>query len=224
MTRRTKLVIAGLAVIVGACTSQAAETQPLPTSEESPPPVADTLAPGVAENASALLDQCTICDVAEYSGPLEPEEAQGLLLALNDEYHAEAMYQQVLDDYGETTRPFSNVIVTEERHQTSLLDLFAVYELTVPDNPWPGTIEPLATLSDACTAAVEAEIVNATLYDFLYSTTDRTDVIAVYERLQAASNDEHLPAFERCGGNSETATAEPTRRGGPDRKGARWTG
>lgn len=195
-----------------------------PGERGSPPPAADTLAPGVAENASVLLDQCTICDTAGYSGPLELGEAQGLLLALNDEYHAEAMYQQVLDDYGEATRPFSNVIVAEQHHQTSLLDLFAGYELTVPDNPWPGTIEPLAALSDACTVAVEAEIVNATLYEFLYSTTERTDVIAVYERLQAASNDKHLPAFERCGGNSEMATAEPSRRGGPDRKGARWTG
>jgi hypothetical protein len=49
-------------------------------------------------------------------------------------------------------------------HQTSLLGLFATYELAVPDNPWLGTVDGFDTPQNACTAGVETEIANAMLY------------------------------------------------------------
>ena len=36
------------------------------------------------------------------------------------------------------------------------------------------------------------------LYDRIFASTDRDDIIIVYEALQRASNEKHLPAFERC--------------------------
>ena len=242
---RIALLIAGLALAVGGCTNPPAgetttvihETAVPETSDpatgdnptaaaEVPPQETDgSIAPEVLENAQDLLAACVICEVADYAGPLEPDEAQGLLLALNDEYHAEAVYQQVLDDFGDETRPFSNIITAEQRHQTSLLGLFATYELAVPENPWLGNIEEFDTVADACTVGAEAEIINASLYDYLYSTTDRADIVAVYERLQAASNDKHLPAFERCSDGTVTAgSSAPAGRGGSGRRGAGRTG
>jgi len=204
--KRYVLSIAGLALLVGACTNSAIEptatTAPAPTTTTELNAVVASQAPSpdVVANAEALLEDCVICDNGEYAGPLTADEAQGLLLALNDEFHAEAVYQQVLDDFGDDVRPFTNIIVAEQRHQTSLLDLFEESGLAVPVNLWMGEIDDFESVADACAVGVEAEIINATLYDYLYSTTDRADIITVYENLQAASNDKHLPAFERCGG------------------------
>lgn len=242
---RIAILIAGLALAVGACTNPpaggnttviaeaaapekldpATGDNPTATAEVPPQETDGPIAPQVLKNAQGLLAACVICEVADYAGPLEPDEAQGLLLALNDEYHAEAVYGQVLDDFGDETRPFSNIITAEQRHQTSLLGLFATYELAVPENPWLGNIEEFDTVADACTVGVEAEIINASLYDYLYSTTDRADIVAVYERLQAASNDKHLPAFERCSDGTVTAgSSAPAGRGGSGRRGAGRTG
>ncbi len=204
--KRFPLMIAGLALAVGACSTSSIEpstTTSGPTTtvaDRSPLVIDESLATDVVENAEELLATCEICDVGDYTGPLEPDEAQGLLLALNDEYHAEAVYQQVLDDFGAETRPFSNIIVAEQRHQSSLLDLFADYGLAVPGNPWLGEVDGFELIAEACAVGVEAELINATLYDYLYSTTERAEIVTVYEHLQTASNDKHLPAFERCGG------------------------
>ena len=209
--KRFPLLIAGLTLVIGACTNANVEptsTTAAPTTtvaDAAPLVVEGTLSTDVVANAEELLAVCEICDIGDYTGPLAPDEAQGLLLALNDEYHAEAVYQQVLDDFGDDVRPFSNIIVAEQRHQSFLFDLFADYGLTVPDNPWWDEVDGFQTVSDACAGGVDAEIINATLYDYLYSTTGRTEIIDVYERLQAASNDKHLPAFERCGDGGRNA-------------------
>jgi hypothetical protein len=205
--KRYVLSIAGLALMVGACTNSpigsTKTTAPVrtTTTQLDAAVASRTPSPDVIANAEALLEDCVICDVGEQAGPLTADEAQGLLLALNDEYHAEAVYQQVLDGFGDDVRPFANIVVAEQRHQTSLLGLFEEYGLAVPANPWVGEIVGFDSVADACVVGVEAEIINATLYDFLYSTTDRADIVSVYEHLQAASNDKHLPAFERCGGD-----------------------
>ena len=41
-------------------------------------------------------------------------------------------------------------------------------------------------------------IENAALYDELFSKVDNQDIIAVFTSLRDASQDKHLPAFQRC--------------------------
>jgi hypothetical protein len=230
---RHALLVAGLALMVGACTNSVIEstTTTAPTTtvttELDAAGVSQASPPDVIANAEGLLETCVICDIGDYAGALTADEAQGLLLALDDEYHAEAVYQQVLDDFGDDVRPFPNIIVAEQRHQTSLLALFEEYGLAVPTNPWLGEVDGFESIADACAVGVEAEIINATLYDYLYSTTDRADIVTIYEHLQAASNDKHLPAFERCGGGTTVVAGSqsesPGRRRSPSR-GAGRTG
>ena len=43
-----------------------------------------------------------------------------------------------------------------------------------------------------------ASLENIALYERLIAATDLPDVIDVLRRLQAASRDHHLPAFQRC--------------------------
>ncbi len=141
--------------------------------------------------------ECPICDVDDYAGELTQAEVEGLLLALNDEYHAWAVYDQVGQDWGEV-RPFTNIRRSEEQHIASLTELFVVYQVPLPQNPWPGSVPSFDSVSNACSAAVAAEIANADLYDPLLTSTSRADIIEVYQSLQQASATNHLTAFSRC--------------------------
>ena len=128
---------------------------------------------------------------------LSEAEIRVLDEALDDEYKAWAIYDQVIADFGEV-RPFSNIREAEARHIQALLGLFARYGLAVPDNPWPGKVERYASLQAACEAGVAAEVANAELYDRLLGATRRPDILVVLRNLQAASQQRHLPAFQRC--------------------------
>lgn len=128
---------------------------------------------------------------------LDKQEVQTLLAALDDEYKAHATYEQVTLDFG-SVRPFVNIVEAEARHIAALVNLFERYSLPVPPNPWPGKTPRYPDADAACAAAVQAEIDNAALYDRLLASTRRPDILAVLQALRSASQDRHLPAFQRC--------------------------
>ena len=170
--------------------------------EEAAPAVIENEINQVVEAQGFEEIDCPICDFDynQYSGPLNEKEVQGLLITLNDEYRAWAIYNQVLLDFGMDTRPFVNILSAEAQHFNRLIALFSGYGITVPENPWIGNVPSIESVSAACIAGVDAEIDNAALYDLVFSSTDREDIIQVYQALQRASLDKHLPAFENCGG------------------------
>lgn len=57
-----------------------------------------------------------------------------------------------------------------------------------------------ATLQEACQIGVDAEIANAALYrdELLPVVSENEDIMAVFENLMNASQQKHLPAFDRC--------------------------
>jgi hypothetical protein len=128
---------------------------------------------------------------------LSEAEARALGEALDDEYRAWAIYDQVIRDFG-SVRPFSNIRGSEARHIDALVRLFHRYGLTVPENRWPASVPRYATLGDACAAAVAGEVENDKLYERLLSSTNRPDILNVFQRLKEASQQRHLPAFRRC--------------------------
>lgn len=128
---------------------------------------------------------------------LSEQEADALFMALNDEYKAWAVYEQVIADFG-AVRPFTSIQKAEENHIAALVTLFDGYGLEVPENEWPGSIASFSTLAEACQAGVQAEIDNAALYDELMGMVDSPDITQVLTSLQQASQGKHLPAFERC--------------------------
>ncbi|MEE4379029.1 MAG: DUF2202 domain-containing protein [Candidatus Competibacteraceae bacterium] len=95
-------------------------------------------------------------------------------------------------------RPFSNIRDAEGRHIDALRGLFSRYGLAVPENPWPGKVTHYPSIQAACEAGVEAEIANGAMYERLIMATQRADILTVLRNLQAASQQRHLPAFERC--------------------------
>jgi hypothetical protein len=123
--------------------------------------------------------------------------AEVLNEALEDEYKARDTYRAIIDRYG-PVRPFVNIVEAEQTHIDALLALFATYGIPVPSVPDPARIEPPDSLLEACRQGVEAELENEAMYDRLLAATEQADVRAVLKRLQAASRDHHLPAFQRC--------------------------
>lgn len=117
--------------------------------------------------------------------------------ALDDEYKAQATYEQVIRDFG-PVRPFVNIVEAEARHIAALLMLFARYGLPVPDNTWPGRAPRYHNIDAACEAGVQAEIDNTALYERLLASTQRPDILTVFHNLQEASQQRHLAAFQRC--------------------------
>jgi len=193
-----------LAVITFSACAQTDHTNSTPAVNNNVPivnrtPVTNS-APVNTVSRQAAENECRICDFdfASYKGELKKEEVDGLLLALNDEYLAMATYEQVNRDFN-NPRPFVNIVEAEARHAARLKSLFALHQIPVPDNPWAGNVTKFTSLAEACRAGVQGEIANRDLYEKLFKSTAREDILIVYRALQRASEENHLPAFERCG-------------------------
>jgi hypothetical protein len=147
-------------------------------------------------------------------GSLHPREVIALLEALDDEHKAHATYHQVVADFGDVL-PFVNIVEAEARHIAALTRLLERHRVPVPSNPWPGRVTRFDSLRAACEAAVEAEIANRSLYDRLMASTDRADILEVFQNLRDASEHNHLPAFQRCaeGGGPGRGQGRGHRRG-----------
>ena len=197
------VLLVGVLLSLVACASPAVGTAPAeaasPTAGPAPTEAASPAVGPTPAEASSAAEECPICqaDANQYSGALDQQEIEGLLLALNDEYYAWAVYDQVIKDFGQI-RPFVNIIQAEAKHIDSLLSLFRAYDVPIPDNPWVDSVPGFDTVGEACAGGVEAEIANAALYDDLFATTERDDILTVFRSLQRASQEKHLPAFQRC--------------------------
>ena len=134
-------------------------------------------------------------------GPVGPDPADLVAIlerALQEEYTAEILYRHVLAIFGPDTAPFALIAEAEVRHAAALKLLFARRSLAPP--PWtPVSFLAFATIPEACADGVRAEVADAKLYTPYLERTDLPqDVRNVFMNLQAASLDNHLPAFERC--------------------------
>lgn len=178
------------------------------TEPHSSQQAANTLAednPGIAHNPQGSQGQAGAGRWGEAvprgqagtSEPLEQAEIEALLLALDDEYHALAVYQSVIATFGQV-EPFVEIALSEQNHIAALSNQFAKHGLELPENPWLGQIAPFESVAAACQAGVEAEIANAELYARLFAMTDDPGLIRVFTNLSNASQFSHLPAFEAC--------------------------
>jgi hypothetical protein len=136
-----------------------------------------------------------------------------VLEALNDEYKARAFYRMVINTFG-PIRPFVNIVEAEDTHARALERLCERYGIPLPADDWDRTLQPPASVPEACRAGVEGEIENIAMYDRFLKSTEIPDIRSLFQRLQARSRDAHLPAFQRClarGGEAGQARGQ----GGP---------
>lgn len=149
---------------------------------------------------NCLSEDCLLVDNLEYPvGELPQEVKDTLGKAIDDEYKAYSTYESVIKKFG-NVRPFSMIIRAEEQHISSLKAIYDKYGLVAPDNSYSGKITAPSTLQLACQTGVKAEIANATLYqdELLPVVADYPDITAVFTNLMNASQQKHLPSFQKC--------------------------
>jgi hypothetical protein len=150
---------------------------------------------------SGLSAEAQPIDVTEY-GLVQINEtetydlADMLTLALEDEYAAQAVYNLILETYGDI-RPFNRIVKAEQTHIDLLLPLFEAYGIAIPENTAADTAILPESVEAAIALGVEAETANIAMYEaFLSDDTLPDDVRVVFERLLNASQ-KHLNAFQK---------------------------
>jgi hypothetical protein len=134
------------------------------------------------------------------AGDVLADVVEALNAGLADEHNAYNIYQAVIDQFG-AGRPFTNIQRAEAQHIAALELLFERYGLTIPEIAPLAEVPTFGTLADACAAAVTAETANFALYDsWIETVQDYPDMVQVFTSLRNASQNQHLPAFERCAG------------------------
>jgi hypothetical protein len=149
---------------------------------------------------NCLQDDCLLVADVDYPvGELSDEIVEALNLALEDEYKAKTTYEAIIGKFG-STRPFIMIVRAEESHISSLKAVYDKYGLEIPENEWVGKITAPETLQEACATGVTAEIENARLYkeDLLPLVAEYPDIEGVFTNLMEASEQKHLPAFQKC--------------------------
>ncbi len=129
--------------------------------------------------------------------PLADVEKESLQRAILEEYGAQNLYQGVIDQFGPQI-PFSQIVRAETQHVNALQRQADKYGVEIPANPGLTSPTTFSDLAAACAAGVEAEKVDAALYDQLKPSTTHSDILNVYNNLQSASLNKHLPQFQDC--------------------------
>lgn len=84
-----------------------------------------------------------------------PDAAQtALFRALDDEYHAEAVYVAAMQGFG-VVRPFFNIIKAERTREAALFDLMNTYGVAVRENAWAVGTKPLPAFQRCVGAKVQ---------------------------------------------------------------------
>lgn len=128
-------------------------------------------------------------------------EKDALVSSLQEEYLARDVYRAVIAKLG-STRPFTNILKSEEQHIAALSALFTKHGLPIPaDNQVVRTTTLMAgvtTIDDALNLGITVEREDADLYDQLMKVVDNQDILQVFGALRTASVDRHLAAFENA--------------------------
>jgi len=120
---------------------------------------------------------------------------QMLTYALQDEYLAQARYNNIIGAFG-NVRTFVQIREAEKRHITALLPLFERYQVPIPNDIYQSFVTTPENLKAAYAAGVQGEIENISMYNRFLSLTIPNDVRMVFTQLRNVSMN-HLAAFER---------------------------
>ena len=123
-----------------------------------------------------------------------PIVSQILRIAVYDEFKAYETYTKIIEKFG-LVQPFVNIKEAEAVHYAALIQLMQKYNVEVPLNNWASKIEIPNTFIECCEMGVAGEISNIAMYNNLLSYAVEPDIKDVLYRLQAASYNNHLPAF-----------------------------
>jgi rubrerythrin len=132
--------------------------------------------------------------------------------AYDGEVKAYEIYSAVVETLGEVS-PFSQIIQAEQTHQEALIAIAQVHNVTLVRN-MPNRISIPKTLRECCELGVASEIQTLQRYnELLVHVKAYPEVQDLFYRLQAASFNNHLPAFRNA--VVSCATPQPIAEGNP---------
>ncbi|WP_433745856.1 ferritin family protein [Falsibacillus pallidus] len=120
---------------------------------------------------------------------------QMLTYAMQDEYLAQARYNNILGTFG-SIRTFVQIKEAELRHISALMPLFERYQVPIPTDISQSFVSTPESVKAAYAAGVQGEIDNIAMYNKFLSFNLPSDVQMVFSQLRNASQN-HLAAFER---------------------------
>jgi hypothetical protein len=153
------------------------------------------------EALEATIYENTVTEDSDYgsSGALQATDytlEDMLLYAIQDEYAARSEYDYILQTF-DVTKPFSNIIESEEQHISMLLPLFETYGIELPEDTSFEHLLSIDSLEETFSIGVIAEINNIAMYNLFLETEDLPDdVYDVFVKLRDASIN-HLAAFQK---------------------------
>lgn len=143
-----------------------------------------------------LDEQLLISARVDINSPI-PIRTQILRIAVYDEFKAYETYSKIIEKFG-LVQPFVNIKEAEAIHYSALIQLMQKYNIEVPFNNWATKVEIPNTLIECCEMGVAGEIDNIAMYNNLLGFAVENDIKDTLYRLQAASFNNHLPAFRNC--------------------------
>jgi len=196
-----------LALVTGVSLSIAGCTAALDSPSDAS--AALTEASNATTNSSLDSDVSVLDDLA-LDAPEEGTDAYiawSALFGPEGEYAAAAMYQAVIDEFGDV-EPYVSIKEGEERHIDALTRQLERMGYEVPENPYLGEVSAPADLQTAAEAWAVGEIANVEMYDELLAQTDDETLTRVFENLRRASLESHLPLFELAAENGGSLTPD----------------
>ena len=195
----TIALVAGVSLTIAGCTTALDSPDAASSAVEAESSVNPE---GLSEVDSSVLEELAL------DAPDEGTDAYiawSALLGPDGEYAAAAMYQAVIDEFGDV-EPYVSIKEGEERHIDALTRQLERMGYEVPENPYLGEVSAPADLQSAAEAWAVGEIANVDMYDELLTQTDDETLIRVLENLRRASLESHLPLFELAADNGGSLT------------------
>ena len=197
----TIALVAGVSLTIAGCT----------TARDSPDADSFAVEAETSKTPAELPEvDSSVLEELALDTPYEGTDAYIAWLALlgpDGEYAASAMYQAVIDEFGDI-EPYVSIKEGEERHIDALTRQLERMGYEVPDNPYLGEVSAPADLQTAAEAWAVGEVANVEMYDELLTQTEDKTLIRVLENLRRASLESHLPLFELAADNGGSLTPE----------------
>lgn len=117
-----------------------------------------------------------------------------LMYAAQDEYLARAEYEAIIEEFN-VSRPYFNIMRSEETHLDSLSDIYETYSLEFPSDTSKEQLVIPTSLLEAAKVGVQAEIDNIAMYEEFLTYDLPDDIEEVFNSLLKGSLN-HLKAFQ----------------------------
>lgn len=119
-----------------------------------------------------------------------------LIYAIQDEYAARSEYEYILNTF-DVTKPFSNIITSEETHIALLIPLFEEFSITLPPDTSSEHLLDIDSLEETFAVGVIAEEYNIAMYNAFLDQEDLPEsLVDAFTKLRDASIN-HLAAFQK---------------------------